>query len=73
MSEFIISASTLLHNISNLFSGTYRSQNDEYIAMKNEIFNIDTPSIEDDRKNTHSDIMNIGNDLKKSVKEYGEK
>lgn len=73
MSEIIISASTFLHNISHIFSGTYKSSNEEYNAMKNEVYDLSIPSIEEDRKNSHSDMINIGNDLKKSVKEYGQK
>ena len=73
MSQLIISASVLLHNISHIFSGTYKSNNDEYVSMKNEIYDLTIPSIEDDRKNTHSDMINIGGDLKRSVKKYGEK
>jgi hypothetical protein len=36
--------------------------------MKKEIYDISIPTIEDDRRNTHSDMGLIGNDLKKGVR-----
>lgn len=73
MSEILISASVILHNISNIFAGTYKSSNEEYVNIKTEIYDLSITSIDQDRKNTYSDMNKIGGDLKKSVKEYGKK
>jgi hypothetical protein len=73
MSALILSASTLFNSISSIFSGIYKSSNQDYVAIKEEILDLTIPSIENDRKNSTTDLKNIGADLKKSVKEYGQK
>ncbi len=71
MAEIIISASAFMNNISNIFSGTYKSENEDYIRMKKEVLDLTIPTIEDDRLNTTSDISKIGNDLRKAIKDNG--
>lgn len=73
MSELVLNASSLIQRLSHLFSGTYRSSNEEYAAMRQDFLDLEYRGIHEDKKNLSSDISKIGADLKRSLRNYGKK
>ena len=65
--EFLKTIKHVFSDISDAYSGTYRSSNDELNEYRTEVKDIRIPTTKEDRENLKNDRNQVENDFKKVV------